>query len=508
MDDNCCNHEPIDKLVQPSVILVRVCGGVTLAVAVTNGGTLSPILCNLYSTEQSVVALVSFLHHIYIRKMASRFSVAAEIPPTRKSIRRNERLTTEKQANNLAPADLPTEKLDHVDARGYKILAGKERFGVTPVPFTADDSNDHGRKRSNRIPYLEGIRGILGLQTLIWIFFRLFAPAIVTDTDLDGTRPATFVDASPQWMNVLRKAVTPLLFDGSLQMTFFIVLSGRTILQTYIERREAVALSGPAFRRPFRMVPPVAITLAIVSILIVAGAFQYADDLATALSNPIAEPPAIWSSTLEYFNSLVVYFFSPTESKTARAVTFIPIAGVMWFIQVTFQQVYVLIVFAWILPYTVLRYKSIGLVGLILVTAWVGRWSWYTLTGLAIAEYSVVYLPILPERGIPLDRRGQRFLHPWIPAAALALLGVFFKYLWAAALPGMADNEIIAHADPNTGKLNHNIDPAITAYPRYDDWLLVTGTLILIELSPRVQAVLSIKPLAYLGRLSFCTFSL
>lgn len=41
---------------------------------------------------------------------------------------------------------------------GYTILEGKARWAITPKPFTADDKNDMGRKRGDRIGYLEGLR--------------------------------------------------------------------------------------------------------------------------------------------------------------------------------------------------------------------------------------------------------------------------------------------------------------------------------------------------------------
>ncbi|KAN0062770.1 hypothetical protein ACQY0O_004965 [Thecaphora frezii] len=456
--------------------------------------------------------------------MASRYSLTAEMPPTRKSIRRSQRITTDATLFNQAIPERHTDKIqlnnlhqgiDHIpnmasatdlpatDERGYKKLQGKDRWALTPNPLLEDGKNDEGRKRSDRLAYLEGIRGILGLQTLLWIFFRFFAPAIVTEVDVDGTQPADFVGSSPEWMSVLRKALSPLFFDGNLQVTMFIILSGRTVLHTFIERRQAVALSGPAFRRPFRLLLPVLAALTIVSIVNVAGGFKYAIKMADNLNNTFARPAPIWDSAIEFFNTLVVYFFSPIAYKNSRAATFIPAAGTMWFVTIVFQQVYVLIIIAWVLPYTLLKYKNFGLPLFILTTAWVGRWSWYTITGLAIAEYSVVYLPILPPSGIPLDRNGRRHMPAWLVPALMSLTGVVLKYLWAAVWPGSYNNEYVAHVNAHTGKLNWNFEAQNIAYPRYDDWLLATGLLMLVELSPSVQRELSAKPLVYMGRWSF-----
>jgi hypothetical protein len=393
------------------------------------------------------------------------------------------------------------------DERGYIVGQGRERFGVTPIAMTEDDSNDLGRPRRKRIAYLEGVRGLLGFQTLLWIFFRLFAPAIVTDTALDGTQPAGFVESSPEWMNVLRKVLSPLLFDGSLIMAGFIILMGRASLQTFIERREATSLAGQCVRRPMRLVLPVALGLALTSIVSVTNGFKHLPWLSQRLNNDILTAPKVWESTIIYFNSVVTLFMAPTTLKDSRAVLSYPPYGVFWFIQVMFQQTYVLTVIAWTLPFTILRYKIIGGLLFIALSAWVATWSWYTITGLVICEFSVVHKQALPEdKRFTLRLRGGKHTlkisYNIIPYA-LILLGVVFRYLWIAAIPSKYDNEFVFHADINTGKLLRDVDPNKQAIPRYDNWLLITGFFILLELSPRLQSLFSRKPLVFMGRLAF-----
>lgn len=490
--------------------------------------------------------------------MASKYSLSAELPATRKSLRRSQRnhithqeeplptqrpplphqATAEKfsvsvngpWAQSAAPAsknedatvrrDLSTRRggrgaetgalkseFDTSDAsyddRGYLILSGNDKWGLTSGAITQDGTNDDGRVRSRRLAYLEGLRGILGMQVLIWTFFRIFAPAIVADRDVDGVYPAVFLSTAPRWQSILRKVLSPLLFDGELQAAMFVILSGRASLQTFVERRVATGLSGAAFKRPFRFIPPMAITLALVSMVIAVNGFRYAPDLSTALNNQLAQPPRLWNSALEYFNSLLFFFSTPFYYKTARATRFIPPSGTLWIIPVVFQQTYVLIILAFALPYTILRYKNLGMILLILTTAWVGRWSWYTLTGLLLAEWSTIYLQLVPAKGIPINRQGSRFIPIWLPGLLFVLLGTFFKYLWIAALPEDAENELTFHVDGNTGKLNYARDSAIAAYARYDNWLLATGILYLIEISPLAKRVLSNKPLVHMGRWAF-----
>ncbi|EST08902.1 hypothetical protein PSEUBRA_001624 [Kalmanozyma brasiliensis GHG001] len=391
---------------------------------------------------------------------------------------------------------------DH-DERGYTILKGDARFDVTPKPITENDEADVGRKRKQRISYLEGIRGLVAFQTLLYIFFRIFAPAIVTDRDTDGTFPAEFTRTCPYWMNIVRKALSPLLFNGSFQGNMYVILMGRVAMQTFIERRDGLTLAGPGFRRPFRLILPLAVALALTSVVAALNGFKYAPAMADKLNNPAAHPPKVWASTVEYVNTVVSFVFAPYAYTTSVASTYMPPGGIMWFTSVVFQQTYVITVYAWCLPFTIFRWKNYGLAFFLVISAWMGRWSWYTLTGLAIAEYATVYRQILPKEGIPLNSDKTKFLNPKLIPQIMMVLGLLLKYVWIAIVPSKYYNDYIGHIDLNTGTLNREWDYNNRAYPRWDDWLLATGLLVLVELSPALQKVFSNRALTYFGRLGF-----
>ena len=139
----------------------------------------------------------------------------------------------EKQFSTLTAAPEGVAQTVH----GYrKLMTTEELLGTTfKCPFKDEDNCDLGRTRAQRVGYLEGLRGLLAFQVMLWSFFRIFAPAIATDTDIDGTRPAAFVASSPEWHSTLRKVASPLLWDGSLQGTIFMILSARVVaLSEYI----------------------------------------------------------------------------------------------------------------------------------------------------------------------------------------------------------------------------------------------------------------------------------
>lgn len=227
--------------------------------------------------------------------------------------------------------------------------------------------------------------------------------------------------------------------------------------------------------------------------------------MATALNSNLARPARIWTSALEFFNSLVAYFFAePGFGYFDRAFAFIQPSGVAWVLPIVFQQTYTCITLAYILPYTRLQAKVIGYLGFGLLCYWVGSWAWYSLTGLVICEFATVYAPITP-RSFPLrwSRQGRTLFHMplWLPPLAVMAIGVVQKYVWASYPSGRA-NEYVAHTDILTAGLIRNLDPARTPFPRIDDWMVITGLLITVEVLPSVQAVLDNVVLKHIGRLS------
>ena len=263
-------------------------------------------------------------------------------------------------------------------------------------------------------------------------------------------------------------------------------------------------LAGAAFRRPFRLLGPAVFGLTLASVLSATGAFAPGVRMATALNSNLARPARIWTSALEFFNSLVAYFFAePGFGYFDRAFAFIPPSGVAWVLPIIFQQTYTCITLAYILPYTRLQAKVIGYLGFGLLCYWVGSWAWYSLTGLIICEFATVYAPITP-RSFPLrwSRQGRTLFHMplWLPPLAVMAIGVVQKYVWASYPSGRA-NEYVAHTDILTAGLIRNLDPARTPFPRIDDWMVITGLLITVEVLPSVQAVLDNVVLKHIGRL-------
>ncbi|KAK0530706.1 hypothetical protein OC834_003226, partial [Tilletia horrida] len=337
---------------------------------------------------------------------------------------------------------------------------------------------------------------------------------IQTDTDVDGTRPAEFVLSAPSWQNTLRKALSPLFWDGTLQSGFFIMLNGRVIVETFLERRTATSIAGSAFRRPLRFFFPLAVALAAISAVNALGGFKQAIYFAALENNRYATPPAIWDSTIEYFNALSGYFFSTEDSFLDRGVQFVPPAPVMWFVPRVFMQSFSCYTFAYMMPFVLTKHKFWSLTIFGVATYWLGLWAWYSLTGLLLAELVVAYdLPGIAQQGIPIPvpafiSKSKRVrMNAYLPPFTLLCLGITLKYLWVF-FPDRKYDEIIWHFNKNTGGLNHDFNVFTTAYPRLDDWFLCAGAMYLIEMSHFVRLMFDNFILKAFARISFPLFLL
>lgn len=237
------------------------------------------------------------------------------------------------------------------------------------------------------------------------------------------------------------------------------------------------------------------VALGATSIVTAAGGFSRADRLAELTSNSIARPAPIWGSFLEYFNSIFALFFNTNVSLTDRSVTFLPPAGLAWVIPIIFQQTFTAYVFAALLPYLTLNTKLWGFAIFITICYWVGSWAWFTLTGLQLAEFSLIYLPLLRRRSASLYV---------LPLLSLAL-GLALKWAWASN-PSRRNVEYRFHENKSDGTLNTALNPYTTPYPRVDDYFAVLGAMTLLELTPLARRILDNPVLRYLGRISFMLF--
>jgi hypothetical protein len=90
----------------------------------------------------------------------------------------------------------------------------------------------------------------------------------------------------------------------------------------------------------------------------------------------------------------------------------------------------------------------------------------------------------------------------WVPPVVVCFIGLLQKYLWMS-LPSFRDNEYVAHTDILTAGLVRDLNAGTTPYPRIDDWMVITGLLVAVEMLPKMQILLDNMILKHIARLSF-----
>lgn len=70
------------------------------------------------------------------------------------------------------------------------------------------------------VPWIQGLKGLLAVESFLFLYFRTFFPATIY---------ANILNPEPEWQSVLRKSLSPLIWGGDLQWSFFIILSGRVV---------------------------------------------------------------------------------------------------------------------------------------------------------------------------------------------------------------------------------------------------------------------------------------
>lgn len=155
-----------------------------------------------------------------------------------------------------------------------------------------------------------------------------------------------------------------------------------------------------------------------------------------------------------------------------------------------------------ILPFTRPKWHLSGLGLFGLGSFWMGYWGWYSVTGLLFADVAIN--PTLRQE----LRLGVKIREDWrvsyAPIAlALFAMGIAFKYAFTVR-PQFADKLLVLHPYLD---ISTRYSPSTVVesgpYARLDDWFVIVGILLAIELSARAQHLLTLRPLVYLGERSF-----
>lgn len=270
--------------------------------------------------------------------------------------------------------------------------------------------------------FLIGLRGFFVIQSFLYTFLLVFAPATVAHSP-------NAMQASASTLHKALKFVSILFWNEGIIYSGFILLSARTICLPFMNAGSKILIAGTVFRRGLRLWIPVAVALAIATGVFHARGYRRVEDFATETNNISILVPYKVDSALIYFNS-VFNLFWVTNKFSDQAGSYAFPGQMMWVINVIYQQRYVassalkigcqqaidiycsftVYMTMVIIPYTRRSWRVKGAVFFVITAFWVQSWAWYSITGLALADAATnMNFKVKAQRGIKVSH----LAHAW-----------------------------------------------------------------------------------------------
>jgi len=361
------------------------------------------------------------------------------------------------------------------------------------LSLAKDALQDKTRRRSSIYSlnqgYLTGLRGILVIQSFVWLFFQTFIPALVSHAE---TR-------QPFYQVVLRKAFSPVLWEPSLLYSFFIILSARTVCIHFLQDASTPKFARSLISRPIRIGVPISIALAISMAVFSTIDTSYISQAASAMENSILKEPAKAADATIGFNSIYNILWVYRDFSTQMGNKLWP-SETLWTVSLVYYQSYTVYAFMVILPFTRPGWHLQGLIWFGLGSFWFNTWGWYSAIGLLVADLSInPALRSALTRGMRVPKSTWRIPY-WAISILFILAGLAMKYIWIAAFPSHINTELHMHPakyfQPTDGLGNLDVDQP---YPRLDNALIIVGVLLALEASEEAQIYLCSPFLKYFG---------
>ncbi|CAD0094269.1 unnamed protein product [Aureobasidium vineae] len=418
---------------------------------------------------------------------------------------------------------------------------------------------------SNSQDHLWGIRAILAVQSFAWLFFKVFDPTLTvpapttTGEHVPNNAPSTVPGVfggpgivapgagsgivardlyardlyprnlsmskspfslsnqserweraaisrpfkkSPHYQVLLRKILSPLLWDESFIFCFFILLSARTVAISFLRDANSATYARSLIARPIRMGIPLAIGLALSCIIFSTINTQYLEDFAILNGNPYLRAPEKPASALACFNSIWDLLWVTKDYSLQMGNLAFP-SWTLWVPSAVYLQSYTVYIFMVVLPYSRPSWHVTGLLMFAFGSWWFNSWGWYSATGLFLADVAVnPPLRTAMFRGYSNESGSVRMPY-WSLAVLMLGIGTGLKYMWTAGLDNLYwSGESHAHPARYLGGSSFGYFDGTQPYPRMDNWLVIVGILLLVEFSEVTKSILSSKPLKTVGRRS------
>jgi hypothetical protein len=359
----------------------------------------------------------------------------------------------------------------------------------------------HNLQTIHEQEYLLGVRGLLVIETFLYVFLQTFVPATVPDTDSDGKTHG------PLYQVILRKTLAPIFWNENLLYASFIFLSARSIAIPFIRDPSRSRVAGAVFRRGITLWFPVAVALAIVKIAFSKSYLSYISQFKVKTSNTSITVPYFIPNAFAYFNSVFDLFWTTHNYEVQAGSTAFPSQS-LWIVTAIYQQSYTIYVTMIIIPYTRNKWRVQGSFFFIITAWWVQSWAWFSITGLIFADMVMnMDFKAKAQRGMPIWKTSKR-CPTWIPATIILFSGLLMQYVWTAWRPDLVNEEYKIHTGMYyTPGLNTEDDGR---YPqaRDDNYLFLFGFFLFLESSDILQYVFNNRLFTYLGRRSLSKFPL
>ncbi|KAF2624322.1 hypothetical protein BU25DRAFT_348094 [Macroventuria anomochaeta] len=370
----------------------------------------------------------------------------------------------------------------------------KSHLLSTPLTSVFSTTSSLSSTRIALQDYLIGLRGIIVLQSFLFVFFQVFLPTAVPDSkNEDG----------PFYQIILRKSFSVIFCNESLIYSWVIFLSARTIALPYLSNTTREVCASSVFRRSVRLWLPTFVAFSAAVAAFTAADTTYITDFFIRTGNISAETPMRMRNFLVYFNSLFEIFWVHKQFSYQAANKVFP-SGTLWIVSVLFQQSYTVYMTMIIVPYTRASWRVKALLVFILTAFWVQSWAWYSLTGLLITDAVLnMDLQVRSRTGFKI---GKFRVPIWPLYAAFILTGVILQFMFISWKPSMRNNEHHGHTGLYTeGTLNEELD-LDQPLARVDNYFFMLGAILLVETYETPKRILRSRPFVALGRRSFSAF--
>ncbi|KAJ3049017.1 hypothetical protein HK097_009980 [Rhizophlyctis rosea] len=391
------------------------------------------------------------------------------------------RAPTSDPDNNLFPRTIPTPP--ESPPPHAKSVSDHDLINI-PLSVTSspDDGEKHAvpKKRSaggNKLLYLEGLRGLAALWVVNEHFsglLHLFPSGIVRDT--------------------LRLLIAP----DALPVPIFYVLSGRVLVNGFIARRDPRMLASAAFRRPFRLGLPIYIALLAHIIFFHAGWYEVADQTKEIVGGWwFGKPTKVgyeMTSVLGFIWAIPrLLFFSVMPEHPV---------GVTWTIPIEFIQSYSVYLLTFVASFQPSRKYLMYTLALL--------WSWITLSWSCAFFFGLILAELAHDGHL---RRLTHMRRIWIVRAALVawigigILGDLGEHKVDWWLEGVWMKGWLPN--PDNGSLQQ-FPSGLRQFWQYKPrgGSISAAAVVLIEITPQLQTLLSNRFFQFLGKVSFMMYLL